>query len=81
MITQKKLSAKPGLVGCLMSACLIVSFFLPRIWNNNPKVIGEQERFLRLEWNPNKTEIPTVMKEFLQRTCRTVLLKYSVALM
>ncbi len=38
MITQKKLSAKPGLVGCLMSACLIVSFFLPRIWNNNPTV-------------------------------------------
>lgn len=38
MIEQKKYSIKPGLTGCFMSVLLIVSFFLPRIWKNNPTV-------------------------------------------
>ena len=35
MIEQKKLSMKPGLIGCFISVLLIVSFFLPRIWEQN----------------------------------------------
>ncbi len=38
MIEQKKYSIKPGLIGCFMSVLLIVSFFLPRIWKNDPTV-------------------------------------------
>ena len=35
MITQKKYSALPGLTGCALSLLLIVSFFIPRIWEDN----------------------------------------------
>ncbi len=38
MIEQKKYGIKPGLTGCFMSVLLIVSFFLPRIWENNSTV-------------------------------------------
>lgn len=35
------------------------------IWNNQPKAIGEQNRMIQLEWNPQKTKIPGVIKEWL----------------
>lgn len=38
MLEQKKYSAKPGLIGAFMSFLLIVSFFLPRIRENNTTV-------------------------------------------
>ncbi len=38
MLEQKRYSVKPGLVGAFMSLLLIVSFFLPRIWQNNKTV-------------------------------------------
>lgn len=38
MIEQKKYSPKPGIIGCFMSVLLIVSFFLPRIWKDNPTI-------------------------------------------
>lgn len=38
MLEQKKFTPKPGLTGAFMSILLIVSFFLPRIWENNSTV-------------------------------------------
>ncbi len=38
MKEQKKFSAQPTLIGCFMSVLLIISFFLPRIWQNNSTV-------------------------------------------
>lgn len=38
MIEQKKHSSQPGVIGCFMSVLLIVSFFLPRIWQDNSTV-------------------------------------------
>ncbi|MBR3767881.1 MAG: hypothetical protein IKL10_06535 [Clostridia bacterium] len=38
MIKQIKFSPKPGLIGSFMSVLLIVSFFLPRIWQNDSTV-------------------------------------------
>lgn len=35
MPQQNKYSAKPGITGAMMSVLLTVSFFLPRIWQNN----------------------------------------------
>lgn len=38
MPQQNKFSIKPGVTGAFMSLLLIVSFFLPRIWQNNSTV-------------------------------------------
>ncbi len=38
MPQQNKFSMKPGIIGALMSVLLIVSFFLPRIWEKNTTV-------------------------------------------
>ncbi len=38
MLEQKKISNRSGFVGCFMSVLLVVSFFLPRIWVDNPTV-------------------------------------------
>lgn len=38
MTEQRKKSAIPGIVGCIISALLVVSFLLPRVWYANPKV-------------------------------------------
>lgn len=38
MIEQKKFSSKPGFIGCFISVLLIVSFLLPRLWEQNKTV-------------------------------------------
>lgn len=35
------------------------------IWTNQPRAIGEQERYIQLEWNPNKTSIPAPIRAWL----------------
>lgn len=38
MVKQTKYDSKPGLIGCFISVLLVVSFFLPRLWQNNSSV-------------------------------------------
>lgn len=38
MTEQRKQSTVPGVIGCVISVFLVISFLLPRIWDQNPKI-------------------------------------------